>query len=165
MMGYSNISHGHGYLLFGGTPHHGILVGLHFKEAKDMAKTYLGELRGICWALHDVQRMVKGRNVVLWSDSESACQRLSRRVIAKKRVLDVRVSRLLARICSKFTDKILSGIDFLQDESAKRQVLLSIFSLSCSPHTNQSAHPTSPSTSPHAFTLHKHFHMHESMVL
>lgn len=63
---------------------------------------YLGELKRVCWALKDTKRIVQGQQLILFTDSESVYQRITRKVANPKRMLDVRVSRMLAWVWSNF---------------------------------------------------------------
>lgn len=92
-------SHGFGYLLFLGHPWHGVMVGLNSKAStSDHSSSFLSEIKGICRALHDVKMLVAGQALIVWTDSERTYLRISRQKSDDKKLLDVRISRLLAWI-------------------------------------------------------------------
>lgn len=85
------------YVLYARELAEGVVVGLRSKGGRDEhASSYLGELRGGCWALEDTKKVVQGQPIILWTDSESVYQRISRKETNSKKLLDVRISRMLA---------------------------------------------------------------------
>lgn len=64
-----------GYLLYAGDPAEGVILGMGSRGGgKDSSSSYLGELRGVCWALEDTKKLVQGTPLVLWTDNESVYQ-------------------------------------------------------------------------------------------
>lgn len=91
---------GWGYALFGGNIANGCLLGLNSHTEKICEdSSYLGELRGIVWALKQVQSFTAGKPIHLHTDSESAYKKIIHEV---KVVDDVRIARLLAWVWENF---------------------------------------------------------------
>lgn len=67
MVDYS--SKGCGYALFAGPPENENMIGLNSRGHQDEAvSSYLGQLKGIFWALDKPHILVQGRKLVLWTD-------------------------------------------------------------------------------------------------
>lgn len=116
---------GMGYILYVEDPTEGAVVGLRSKGSGDEnASSYLGELRGVYWALEDTKKLVRGHPIVLWTDSESVYQRIAKTSIDPKKLLDVRVSQMLAWIWANFSSPRLSA-KFLPGQYNKEADILS----------------------------------------
>lgn len=87
-------------MLYAGHPNAGVLVGLNSKRVEAYKfSSFLGEIKALSWALHDVKRQVVGQNLVVQTDSESISLRVSNcKAMVEKKLLDVRINRLLAWI-------------------------------------------------------------------
>lgn len=69
--------------------------------------SYLGELKRICWALEETRALMKGRILIVWTDLESAFERIKRRDVYPKCMYDVRVARFLSCLWSNFIEERL----------------------------------------------------------
>lgn len=70
-------SKGFGYAPFAGSHKHGKLIGINSKRSiAKFVSSYLGELQATYWALNKTRNLVQGRNLVLWTDYESAFRRI-----------------------------------------------------------------------------------------
>lgn len=88
---------GVGYALFASHLRQSVLVGLNSRDMVcDSSSSFLGELKGLVWALNDSKPLIQGKPVVLWTDSQSVFKRLTRTSTESKNLIDKRVSRLLA---------------------------------------------------------------------
>lgn len=71
------LGEGYGYVLYGLEDKRILSLGLNSKSVKDQkTSNFLDELSGIVWALKDVKFMVGGKPLTIWTDSESANQRI-----------------------------------------------------------------------------------------
>lgn len=67
-------------MLYARDPSEGVVVGLGSKGSGDeSASSYLGGVRGVCWALEDTKKLMRGQPVILWTDSESVHQRITKK--------------------------------------------------------------------------------------
>lgn len=85
-------SNSFGYLLYAGAPERGVLVGLNSNRARANASS---SFLALCWAVEDIRRQLAGISLVVWTDSESSYLRIEKNRVAKNKLVDVRVSRLL----------------------------------------------------------------------
>lgn len=67
----------------------------------------MSELRGICLALEYIMRLVQGRKLVIWTDSENAYFRITRNKTDPNKLLNAHISRLLACIWANFSESRL----------------------------------------------------------
>lgn len=74
------IDKGMGYVLYARELDDGVVMGLRLKGSGDeIAILYLGELRGVCWALEDTKKLVQIQPLMLWINSESVYQRITQK--------------------------------------------------------------------------------------
>lgn len=98
-----------GYALFAGHPSQALLVGINYKELQDdVSSSFLGELKGLVWALNDTKGLIQGRSVVIWTDSQSVFKRLTGKLTKPMKMRDKRVCKLLAWLWSNFPSTQLS---------------------------------------------------------
>lgn len=100
---------GVGYALFAGHLRQAILVGINSKEfQEDVSSSFLGELKGLVWALNNVKGLVQSRLMVLSTNSRSMFKRLTGIHTEPKKMKDKRVSRLLAWLWGTFSSTQLN---------------------------------------------------------
>lgn len=74
-----------------------MLVELNSKGmVSDTSSSFLSELKGLVSALNDAKTMIHGRLVVLWANSQSVFKQLTGTNTDPKKIMDKRVSCLLA---------------------------------------------------------------------
>lgn len=64
-------------MLYAGEPKEGLVVGLGSKGEKSEKSTsfsHLGELRALCWALKETEKLVQGMKLMLETDSKRVYQ-------------------------------------------------------------------------------------------
>ena len=93
---------GQGYALFMGKQPEGRMVALNSRREVSGWKTssFLGELKTIVWALKDVEHLLQGDRVTVWTDSESSQKRLMSCRLDD--FSDKRVSRCLGYLLENF---------------------------------------------------------------
>lgn len=87
-----------GYALLTGSQKHGKLIGLNSKGHKDeIVSSNLDDQKGIFWALNETSDLVRGRKLVLWTNSKSAFRQIKQKDASPKCLYDVKVARLLTQ--------------------------------------------------------------------
>lgn len=90
-------------MLYARSSEDGVVIGQGSKgEGGEASSSYLGELKGVCWALKETKRIVQGQQLTLYTVSESVYQRITRKVEDPKKMLDVRVSGMLGWVWANF---------------------------------------------------------------
>lgn len=67
-----------GYALFSGHPGLGCIIAVQSKKMSSAVSSYLGELKSLAWALSDIQEIVAGAHVTMFTDSESVYHKVTK---------------------------------------------------------------------------------------
>lgn len=97
------------------------MIGIGCKADEwEKLSSYLVEHKGLCWDSIETKRLVHGRKLIVWIDSESTYVRTTKREVSSKILLDVWVSRQLSWIWSNFRENQMQIGMFLESLTRNR---------------------------------------------
>lgn len=66
----------------------GVVIGLGSKgESGEANSSYLGELKGACWALENTKCIMQGQQLIFFTNIESVYIKITRKIVDPKRTL------------------------------------------------------------------------------